>query len=322
MFSPKVVFMGTPKSALPVLAAIEELGWPIVGVYTAPDSVSGRGKKVRPTAIKEYAEGRGLTVRDPRKPTTEEEIKQLQALSPDLVVLAAYGKILPKEVLTIPRYGSINIHPSLLPRHRGAAPVAAAILEGDRATGTSMLLMDEGIDTGPIIAVEERQLLGIERAPALTTELFQLGARLLLEHAPQYIAGELKPVAQSEEGATFVRRLTKSAGILEWAKPAENLERQIRAYDPWPGSATEWKGLRLEILEAGVLRLDSPMGAKIGTVVRFSQEGRNGIGIVTGGGLLSLTQLKLEGRGPTSVEAFVRGHSNFIGAVLPSRENG
>ena len=309
----RVVFMGTPEIAVPVLEAVLGLGdrWPVVGVYAAPDRRSGRGREIRRAPVKAFAEARGLPVFSPVRLTTPEEGTRFEAQSADLIVLAAYGLLLPKPFLEGPRFGAVNVHPSLLPRHRGATPVAAAILAGDASTGVSVIVMDEGLDTGPMLAQTAVELDGTERTPDLTERLFELGAGLLTGLLPGYVAGELGAVPQPRTGATVVKRLAKADGDLDWTKPALQLERQVRAYDPWPGSATTWGGKRLEVLDAGVAEAGA---AAPGQVVVAD----GAIGVGTADGLLVRRAVKLEGRSATTADEFVRGHRDFVGTTLPS----
>ena len=263
--------------------------------------------------MKEYAQAHNLAVLTPETPNRPEEVARLEALSPDLVILAAYGKILPAEFLAVPRLGCMNVHPSLLPRHRGATPVVAAILAGDAVSGTTLIIMDEGVDTGPIVAQANVPLAGSERTPALTERLFLLGAELISGHAPAYVRGELTPSPQPEEGATFAKRLSKANGELDWHTPAAALERQVRAYDPWPGSATTWNGVRLAVEGAAAV----PGGALTppGTVVLLDG---GTVGVATADGVLELRQVKLEGRSSMPAQEFLRGHPALAGSRLPS----
>jgi len=303
--------MGTPAFSLHVLQAIERLGWPIASVYTVPDSPAGRGRVLRPTAVKAYAEARGYPVLTPESLRAAEEVDRLRSLQPDLVVLAAYGKLLPPEWLATPPLGCLNVHPSLLPRHRGAVPVPATILAGDAETGVSLMVMDAGMDTGPVVAQARVPLRGDERAPELTDRLFRLGADLLLTHGPAYVAGKLPPEPQPSEGATVSRRLKREHGVIDWTKPAVVLERQTRAYDPWPGAVTSCRGRKLDVLEARVEaeRADAPPG----TVVALRKDG---IAVATGDGLLVLRRVRLEGRNPVAGADFARGQRDMEGAVL------
>ena len=310
----RVVFMGSPQVAVPVLEAVLGLGsgWPVVGVYTAPDRRAGRGREVRSAPVKAFAGTRGLEVLSPTRLAAPGETECFEALGADLVVLAAYGLLLPKPFLEGPRFGAVNVHPSLLPRHRGAAPVAATILAGDPATGVSVIVMDEGLDTGPVLARSERVALdGTERTPGLTARLFALGAGLLADVLPRYVAGDGGPEPQAGEGATLVKRLSKADGDLDWTQPAARLERQVRAYDPWPGSATTWRGARLEVLDAEVA---AAPGLVPGLVVDLD----GAVGVGTGEGLLVLRSVRLAGRPATTAAEFVRGHRGFVGATLPS----
>lgn len=313
----RVVFMGSPEVAVPVLEAVLGLGfgWPVVGVYTAPDRRAGRGREVRSAPVKAFARTRGLDVLSPALLRADGETERFEALGADLVVLAAYGLLLPKPFLEGPRFGAVNVHPSLLPRHRGAAPVAAAILAGDPSTGASVIVMDEGLDTGPVLARSAPVALdGTERTPGLTARLFALGAELLADVLPRYVAGEVVPQQQGE-GATLVKRLSKADGDLDWSRPAAQLERQVRAYDPWPGSATTWRGQRFEVLDAAVAAAPGLVAGLVpGQVIDMD----GAVGVGTGDGLLVLRSVRLAGRPATTAAAFVRGHREIVGATLPS----
>ena len=313
MASLRIVFMGTPEFVIPILSATEriapELDGEIVAVYTAPDGRVGRGRKFQASPVKEYATVKGFDVLTPSRVTTDEEKVRFVGLGADLVVLAAYGLLLPAPFLFEPRHGAVNVHPSLLPRHRGASPVAGAILAGDVVTGTTVMKMDEGLDTGDVLAMEQLALVGTERAPALTVELFGLGARMLERVLPAYINGRLDPVPQAIEGATVIKRFKKEHGVLDWTSPADELERRVRAFDPWPGTATFFNDERLEVLSAHVVAEGTGMP---GTVVATGRE----VAVVTGEGMLVLDQVKPAGRKPMAAADFVRGHADFIGAVL------
>jgi methionyl-tRNA formyltransferase len=315
MASLRIVFMGSPGVVIPILSSIErmasELDGKIVAVYAAPDRAAGRGRKLLASPIKESARARGIDVLTPARVTNDEEKARFAELGADLVVLAAYGLLLPAPFLFGPKYGAVNVHPSLLPRHRGASPVAGAILAGDTTTGTTIMKMDEGLDTGDILAMEEVSLVGTERTPALTGELFAVGARVLSDVLPAYLAGELVPTPQPAEGATVIKRFKKEDGRLDWALSASELERHTRAFDPWPGTATTFRGERLEVLSATV---QEPSGDAPGSVVAQGLH----VAVATGDGLLVLNQVKLAGRKPMAATDFVRGHPDFIGATLPS----
>ena len=301
--------MGTPGAVLPVLRTIEALGWPIVGVYTAPDRPAGRGRALEQSLVKRYALERGFTVHAPATACAPEMTASLRALRPDLVVLAAYGKILPDEFLQQAPLGALNVHPSLLPRFRGAIPVQAAIMAGVAETGVTLFVMDEGIDSGPIVAQRTIPLRGDERAPALTARLFEVSAEMALEALPAYVRGEVTPQPQPP-GEPPLRRLPKEAGAIDWSKSAAEVERQTRAYDPWPGAYTWWQGRKLDMLEARAAPGSAPPGA-------VATHG-DGPAVGTRDGLLLPLRVKLEGKAAVGAAEFLRGHRDFAGARLPS----
>lgn len=307
--------MGTPEFVLPILSSTEQaasvIDGEIVAVYTAPDRPTGRGRKLLPSPVKAYAEAQGFDVVTPARVTNDEEKARFAALGADLVVLAAYGLLLPAPFLFDPQHGAVNVHPSLLPRHRGASPVAGAILAGDTRAGTAIMKMDEGLDTGDVLAMEEVGLVGDERAPALTKELFALGARMLGEVLPAYVSGSLQPTPQALNGVTVIKRFKKQDGELDWSMSAVELERRIRAYDPWPGTASTYRGERLDVLSATVG--ETVIGER-GEVVAHGRD----VVVVTGDGSLVLGEVKPAGRKPMTANDFVRGHPDFVGAMLPS----
>ena len=309
--------MGTPALVVPVMQAVEragvQVGGEVVTVYTSPDRAAGRGRRMQPSPMRLYAESRGLEVLTPARVTTAGEQERFEALGADLVVLAAYGLLLPKPFLFGPVHGALNVHPSLLPRHRGAAPVAGAILAGDERTGTTLIRMDEGLDTGPIVAQEEIALEGTERSPALTGRLFGLGAQMLEECLPAYVRGKVEPWPQREDGATTIKRFAKDDSLLDWTRPAVELERRVRALDPWPGTTTTWEGKRLDVLETALGKAASG-GQHPGQVVQVGAD----VGVVTGDGVLVLEQVRLEGRKASTGAEFLRGHASFEDAQLPS----
>ena len=310
----RVVFMGTPQPAVGVLDAAAGIaaanGWSVVAAYTAPDRPAGRGRRLLPSPVRERAEALGIPVLTPQRLTLPEEQERFRSLRADLVVLAAYGLLLPPPFLFEPLHGAVNIHPSLLPRHRGAAPVAAAILAGDTETGVTLMTMNEGLDTGLTLARRTFPLNGDERTPALTERLFALGCGLLAEVLPRYVAGEVVPVPQPDEGATYTPRMSKADATIDWRDPASLIERRVRAYDPWPGTATLWEGRRLGITDAAV-------GGETGNLapgeVRVQGDG---VLVGTGEGALRLLRVKMEGRQETSAAEFLRGHPAFGSARL------
>ena len=310
MKSPRTIFLGSPLESIHIIKAIESMGWPLVAICTAPDRPSGRGKKPLKTPVKIYAENNGLPIISPEEMTSPEIINQFENMDPEIIVLAAYGKLLPLEFLELAKFGAINVHPSILPLYRGSIPVQAAILAGDKKTGVSLMLMDQGLDTGPIIAQSEFSLNGSETTPQLSDKLFIEGANLLQNIGPQYIGGKIYAKPQGL-GAKPLRRLKKDAGRVDWLKSAQLIEREVRAFTPWPGTYTYWRGSKVDILEVS---LETGLRSTPGTVLKTIQ----GICIATGDSLLRVKKMKLEGKTEVTAEEFVRGQPDFIGATLPS----
>lgn len=312
----RVVFMGTPAFSVPPLELLVESGEQVVGVYTQPDKPAGRGRDVVASPIKSCAEKRGLPVFQPASFRSPDACRELASLKPDVIVVAAYGKLLPKEVLQLSPWGCVNIHPSLLPRHRGPSPVAFTILEGDAVAGVTLILLDEGMDTGPIIAQEEEYLLPQDTVETLTDRLFRRGARLLTRTLLLYCRGELVPRPQEEARATYTRKLTKEDGVIQWELPAVSLWRQVRAYSPWPGSYTRWQGKLLKVLEA--VPMPKVEGAPPGRVVLLESSALAPLGVITGDGVLGIKRVQLEGKKDVDARDFLQGHQDFPDSTLPS----
>ena len=244
-----------------------------------------------------------------------EVVAQLAEFAPDVIVVAAFGQILPPSVLNLPRYGCINIHPSLLPRFRGASPVASAILAGDEFTGVSIMLMDRGLDTGPILARAQIAILARDTTGSLTDKLSQIAARLLPEVLVRLVRGEITPQPQSEAEASYCGVITREEGEIDWHLPATDIWRRVRACQPWPGCYTRWWGKQLKIIE--VVPLPEEGTFKVGQVVALHKEGA-AFGVCTGGGILGVVTVQLEGKRAMSAAEFLRGQREFIGAVLPN----
>ncbi len=301
---PRTVFMGSPDFAVPALRALSAAQYPITGVITQPDRPAGRGNALTPPPVKVAALELGLEICQPEKLRAPESMQQLRAWNPDLIVVAAFGQILRPEVLTLPRYGCINIHASLLPRHRGAAPIQAAILAGDKETGITIMLMDEGIDTGPMLARRSIEILPTDTGGSLFEKLSNLGGELLLETLPRYLGGELLPQPQPAEGATYAPMLKKEDGLLDFTRPAAELERQIRAFSPWPGAFMRWQGAPLKIHQAHVRRETSHQGDREAGKLVIAE----GLpAVMTGEGLLVFDELQPPGKGKMSGKAFLAG---------------
>jgi methionyl-tRNA formyltransferase len=266
-----------------------------------------------PSPVKVTAQEAGIPVLQPKTLKTEEAVTELASFEPDLIVVAAFGQILRQNVLSMPTYGCINVHASLLPRWRGAAPVAAAIRAGDGKTGVSLMLMDEGLDTGPIIAQRAVPIRADHTRGTLTTELAQLGADLLVDTLPAWLAGELKAQPQEDRWATLAPQLRKEEGAIEWTQPAEAIERQVRAFLPWPGTFTKGPRGRLKILEVELpSETDGPEPRPPGTV--FEQD--QAIYVATGQGSLRLVVVQPAGKKAMPAEAMVRGQPEIVGEQL------
>jgi len=310
----RVVFMGTPDFAVPVLTALIR-EYRVVGVVTQPDRPAGRGRQVTISPVKQMALEHDLLLLQPRSLRSPDALAQLAAWKPDVIVVAAFGQILRQDVLDLPPCGCLNVHASLLPRWRGAAPVSAAILGGDEVTGVTIMKMDAGLDTGPILAQREEPIRPDDTAATLEGRLAQLGADLLVETLPAYLAGALQPRPQPEEGVTYAKRLRKRDGRVDWSRPAVELDRQVRAFTPWPGAFTTLRGRRLKLLRTAPLpnwRGDAPPG----TVVALD----DGVAVATGEGALCLEKVQLAGRRRMDIVAFLCGQRDCIGSCLGIEE--
>lgn len=308
----RTVFMGTPQFAATILGSLLQGPCQMLAVYTQPDRPAGRGHRVSSSPVKKLALERGIPVVQPETLKSREAVEGLARFRPELIIVAAFAFILPAEVLGLPKFGCLNIHPSLLPRHRGAAPVANAILCGDDTTGVTVMLMDSGMDTGPILAQEEVTLSPEDTTGSLSSRLAEAGAGLLLKTLPEWLAGRLRPRAQDEEQATYSRAITAEDAEIDWDLPALELWRMVRAYNPWPGSHSRWRTRRLKVHEA--MPLDDAAIGEPGEVIALP--GPPGVGVITGRGILGLGQVQLEGKQEMSADEFVRGRRDFIGSVL------
>ena len=318
----RIVFCGTADFAVPTLDALMTSENRPIAVLTRADRPAGRGRQPRPSPVKQRAMQYGLDILEPTTLRSPEEAERLRALDPTVIVTAAYGLILPRAVLDIPRRGTLNVHPSLLPRHRGPAPVSSTLLAGDESAGVSIFLLDEGVDTGPLLARRVVPIRSGETAGELTDRLAQFGASLLVETLPGWIEGDVTPQPQDHDGATRSAKLEKGDGDLNWEQPADELERRILAMTPWPGAHTTLSGKRLSIRRAVALPPEyDPRGAAPGQVVplRRSEDGGGmGVAIGTGEGMLELLEVQAEGRKVMPAREFARGRADFIGATLPS----
>jgi methionyl-tRNA formyltransferase len=305
--------MGTPGFAVPVLKLLVLNDYKIAAVYTQPDRPAGRGCNASFSPVKQAALSLGLHVVQPVKLRNEESLCELASFKPDVIVVAAFGQLLTQAVLDLPVYGCINVHPSLLPKYRGAVPVAASILNGDSFAGVSIMLMDKGLDTGPVLSQAQIPVLGYDNMEILTDKLSLIGAQLLLEVLPRWKKGEMVPRPQDNTSASYFATVTKEMGEIDWSQPAEVIRRRIRAYYPWPGCFTRWQGKNIKIIDA--LPLPAVSGSAVGRVDVLS-DGSAGIG--TGSGILKIDTLQLEGKKPMSSKEFLMGQRQFAGSILPS----
>jgi methionyl-tRNA formyltransferase len=290
--------MGSPDFSLPTLRALAD-AYDVVGVVTQPDRASGRGRELRPPPVKLLAQELDISVMQPEKLRQPEAMEQLRAWNPDLIVVAAFGQILKKDVLYLPRFGCINVHASLLPRWRGAAPINAAILHGDEETGITIMKMDVGLDTGPILTRRSIRLTRDDTAGTVFEKLSHLGADLLIETLPDYLSGKIQPVPQPEEGMTYAPMLKKEEGQLDFTHPPDELERRVRAFNPWPGAFMDFDGAFLKIHRAHVAEAEAEAGQ------RLIYRDQPAVG--AGSGLLVLDEVQPAGKKSMSGKSFLAG---------------
>jgi len=306
----KIAFLGTSAFAVPALKALAEAGHDVAAVYTRAPKPAGRGQQERRTPVHELALSLGLTVHSPKSLRNDEESQAFRAFDLDAAVVVSYGHILPKSFLDAPVLGCINIHGSLLPRWRGAAPIHRAILAGDSETGVTTMRMDEGLDTGPMLLAESTPISSADTAETVHDRLAELGARLIVSTLDGLMRNTIDPVVQPEEGVTYAHKLGKEEGVLDWRRPAAELERKVRAFHPWPGTSFELNGERIKVLAAGL----ALAGGTPGTLTI----GRDGFPVVACGvGGLKLLQLQRPGRSAQPADAFLRGFALAAGTVLP-----
>ena len=314
----RIIFMGTPEFAVAPLEHLILNQYQVVAVYTQPDKPVGRGRSLSFPPVKKTALTWNLPVIQPLSLKKAEVVTQLADFCPDVIVVAAFGQILPPSVLEIPRYGCINIHPSLLPRFRGASPVAAAILAGDEFTGVSLMLLDQGLDKGPILTRAQIPVKGQDTTGSLATKLSLVAAWLLQDVLVRWLRSELNPQPQDETEATYCSLISKEAGEIDWQMPAIDIWRRVRAFQPWPGCHTWWQGRRLKIIEAVPMLGETTLDAgRVVTWVSATGELEGAFGIHTGDGILGVIKVQVEGKRVMSAAEFLRGQRQFIGAILP-----
>jgi len=304
----KIVFMGTPDFASGALEALIEAGHEITAVYTQPDKPKGRGKEVQMTPVKEVALAHGIPVYQPVRIKNAEEVEVLRGIPADIYVVAAFGQILSQEILDIPKYGCVNIHASLLPKYRGAAPIQWAVIDGEEKTGITIMQMNAGCDTGDILYTKEYVLDPKETGASLFDKLMVLGAEAIVEALPLIETGKLTPVPQNDAEATHAAKLTKELGKLDFNKSAIELERLIRGLNSWPSAYTSFRNKQLKIWEAEVV----DVAGIPGTIVAVDKESFT---IATGEGGLRILSLQLEGKKRMDTKDFLLGYPVSVGEV-------
>jgi methionyl-tRNA formyltransferase len=297
-----IAFAGTPEFSVPALDALAASPHRVVAVYTQPDRPAGRGQKLSTSAIKQAALTHGLHVEQPATLRTADNVEQLRSLKPDLMVVVAYGLILPQAVLDIPRLGCVNIHASLLPRWRGAAPIHRAIQAGDVETGVTIMQMEAGLDTGPILLEVREPIRADDTTAALHDRLAARGAEALLAAIPGVADRTLAPRAQPAEGVTYAAKIAKEEARIDWSRPAVEIDRQVRAFNPWPVAETKLNGVQLRVWSA--MATNATTNAPPGSVLAADARG---VLVATGAGVLVLMRVQLAGRRPTLADEFVRG---------------
>ena len=309
----KVVFMGTPDFAVGTLEAIVGAGHEVAAVVTQPDKPKGRGGVMAMSPVKECALSHGLTVLQPLKARNPEFIDEIRAINPDVIVVVAFGQIIPSEIIHMPKYGCINVHASLLPKYRGASPIQWTVLDGCEYSGVTTMLMDEGIDTGDILETVTVKLDERETGGSLFDRLSLVGAKLLVETLDKAEAGQLHPVKQDDSQSSYVRMIDKSFGLMDFTQPVEVLERRVRALNPWPSAFTHMDEKLLKIWDATVIQDNN---VKAGDYGKVKTDGKTCFMVACDGGYLSVNELQLEGKKRMKVEDFLRGYSVKEGTVL------
>lgn len=313
----RIVFMGTPElAAVSLRALIASRAFEIAGVVTQPDQPKGRGLKLQPSPVKEAAQRENLQIFQPERAREESFIQQLAALQPELIAVAAYGQILPKAVLDLPRFGCLNVHTSLLPKYRGAAPIQHAILNGDPETGVTIMKMDAGLDTGDILTQEKTPISAQDNSQTLHDRLAEIGATLLVKTIPDFVAGKIQPRAQPSEGVTYASKIKKPDGQIDWTRPARVVWNRVRAMVPWPGAFTFFSATPhpqlLKIWDAETVERSGEPG-------EILQADKSGIVIGCGSGALKILTLQREGGRRMNTAEFLAGHPLRAGEKLVVR---
>ena len=303
--------MGTSSYSVEVCKSIINSGFHVVGVCTKPDSKIGRGKDLTPHPLKDFALKNDVTVLTPIDLTSCDVLRDFSELKPNLIVLVGYGLLVPSQILKLPEYGCLNIHPSLLPRYRGPSPVSSAIINGDDFTGVSVMLMDEGLDTGPVLQQKRVIIDESETANELTYKLFKIGGDMLVDLIPLWTDGSINLTKQDETQASNTSKIVKQDGRIKWDEDAQSISRKVRAYSPWPGTFSTWRGKNFKLLDA---KISDPVSKK--RHGKLSGSVTEGLYVSTGKGILEIKSLQMEGKQPISAKDFIIGYPDFEKDVL------
>lgn len=303
--------MGTPSFGVPILRAIHMSNQDLIGVVTQPDRPRGRGRKLGISPIKELAMGFGISVLQPQTTKDEAFILEVKRMSPDLIVVAAYGRILTRDLLGVPPLGCINVHASLLPKYRGAAPIQWSIINGERKTGITIMRMDEGMDTGDILLTQEVEIEDEDTAQSLHDRLAQVGASLIIKAMDQLDRGTLRAIPQDHDKASYAPPVKKEDGLIDWSRSARDVSNRIRGFNPWPGAFTFLQGFRLKIFRGEII--DKKVGGAPGEVVQSEPEG---VRVTTGKGVFLIKEVQLEGRKRMPIDEFLMGNEIPPGTQL------
>ena len=311
----KLIFMGSPEYTLPILNDLLTSNHSIQAVFTEADKLIKRNKIVLENPIKQYCIKLNIPVFQFTKENNKKIFEEVSKTKPDAIIIASYGVILPKKVLEIPPLGCINIHPSMLPKYRGPSPIPSTILNGDYNSGVTLMKLDTGMDTGPIIAQEKFLIDPSHNASDLTKKLFSLGGKLLTKILPDFASGNIQVTPQNDKKATTTLKIKKTDGLIKWSNTSEYIKNQIKAFTPWPGTYTFWQGNRIIIHNGNEYQKNVNLKSTPGTIVQLSNQS---IGVVTSTNFLELKKIQLEGKKVLSVEEFLMGYPNLIDSCFES----
>ena len=313
----RVIFMGTPDFAVGTLEEIIKAGHEVALVVSQPDKAVGRSKALRYTPVKACALEHGIEVYQPQKVRDSECIERLRTYHPDIIIVEAFGQIIPRAILDMPRYGCVNVHASLLPKYRGAAPIQWAVIDGEKETGVTTMMMDVGLDTGDILETKVIPLNPKETSGSLFEKLSEAGGPLILSTLEKLEKGTITGTPQGEEGTCYAKMLTKTLGNINWSMSAATIERLVRGLNPWPSADTFYNGKTLKSWDADVVDEAIPADAVSGQVL---QADKHGFTVATGEGILKINELQLEGKKRMAADALLRGFTITPGEILGERE--